>query len=81
MKVRLKFFSILKNRLGGSERELSLDRPVSIGDLFFRLIGNRTEAERMIRFIRFAVNNEYVPPDTLVHNGDEVAMIPPVSGG
>jgi len=28
-----------------------------------------------------AVNHSYVPPETLLHEGDEVALIPPVSGG
>jgi molybdopterin converting factor small subunit len=29
----------------------------------------------------FAVNQEYVPRSTVLHDGDEVAIIPPVSGG
>jgi len=31
--------------------------------------------------VRFAVNQEYVAPETALHEGDEVVFIPPVSGG
>ena len=81
MRIRLKCFAVLADRFGGDERELKLEAPLTAGEIFLRHFDDREEGNRMLRFTRLAVNCEYVPPETVVKDGDEVAFIPPVSGG
>lgn len=81
MKIRLRFFSILRDRFRTSEREVEIESPKEAREIFCDLFDDRGLAEQMIRSIRFAVNCEYVPAETLVKAGDELAFIPPVSGG
>jgi molybdopterin converting factor subunit 1 len=81
MKVQLKFFSILRNRFKTSEREIEIEAPREAREIFCDLFDDRSLAEKLIRSTRFAVNCEYVGPETIVKEGDELAFIPPVSGG
>lgn len=81
MSVQLRFFSMLKERLGTGERVIDLPAPKAAKEIFVGLFDDRRSAERLLRSVRFAVNCEYVSPDALVRDGDELAVIPPVSGG
>ncbi|MBI1909447.1 MAG: MoaD/ThiS family protein [Deltaproteobacteria bacterium] len=81
MKIKLLFFATLKNRFRSEEATVEIDRPCPAQELFLRLFSDRSEAGRFLPSTRFAVNCEYVPSETLVHDGDELAFIPPVSGG
>jgi len=46
-----------------------------------RLLYERPELEPLREITRFGINLEFVAPDTLLKDGDEVVLIPPVSGG
>lgn len=81
MSVTLLFFSTLRDRMGGGECQLEVGSPTPARQIFCSLFPERPVAERLLQMIRVAVNCEYVSPDTLVRDGDEVAFIPPVSGG
>jgi molybdopterin converting factor subunit 1 len=81
MKVRLLFFASLRERLRKSEAEHDLESGSTIADLWSSLCGQNPGLEEMTASISFAVNQEYVGRATVLHDGDEVALIPPVSGG
>ena len=81
MKIRLRFFSTLRDRFHEAEREVDLPAPCPAREIFVGLLGEGGLAERLLPSTRFAVNCEYVPPETVVKDGDELAFIPPVSGG
>jgi molybdopterin synthase sulfur carrier subunit len=81
MTVTLRFFSTLKTRFQTGERELTLDRPATAREIFDGLFESPEDGARFLPFTRFAVNCEYVTPETVVNDHDEVAFIPPVSGG
>lgn len=81
MTVRLKFFSTLKKYFPEGERAIELTDRKTAREIFLGLFESREDAERYLPFTRFAVNCEYVSPETLVNEGDELAFIPPVSGG
>ena len=74
MGVSVKLFAGLRERAGWSERELDgVDR---VADVWPALdLGNEPEG------LLYAVNKEYADRDRLLADGDEVALIPPVSGG
>jgi molybdopterin synthase catalytic subunit len=72
--VHVRLFAGLRERAGWSEREL--DGVDSVADVWPALdLG--TEPEGLL----YAVNKEYADPDRRLMDGDEVALIPPVSGG
>lgn len=81
MTVKLRFFSNLKTLLKKSEEDLEIDSPKSAREIFESLLPDRELASRLLRSTRCAINCEYVSEETLVKHGDELAFIPPVSGG
>ena len=81
MRVRLRFFAALRERAGASELARELARPTTVGALWDDL---RRERPRLAEFrgaVAFAVNQEYVDSKRTLQDNDEVAFIPPVSGG
>jgi len=81
MRVRLLFFASLRERLHTSEVGHDLDDGSTIADLWSDLCRRNPGLEEITASISFAVNQEYVDRATVLHDGDEVALIPPVSGG
>jgi molybdopterin synthase catalytic subunit/molybdopterin converting factor small subunit len=73
MSVRVRLFAGLRERAGWSEREVEA---TSVADVWGRL-GLGEEPEGLL----YAVNQEYADRSTALSDGDEVAVIPPVSGG
>ncbi|TML80524.1 MAG: hypothetical protein E6G09_14535 [Actinobacteria bacterium] len=74
MSVHVKLFAGLRERAGWSEREL--DRVDRVADVWPAL-GLGDEPQGLL----YAVNKEYAERDRPLADGDEVALIPPVSGG
>jgi MoaE-MoaD fusion protein len=72
--VRVRLFAALRERAGWSEREL--DGVARVADVWPAL-GLGDEPPGLL----YAVNREYAPPERKLADGDEVALIPPVSGG
>ena len=72
--IRVRLFAGLRERAGWSEREL--DGVERVADVWPEL-GLGEEPEGLL----YAVNREYAPIDRMLAEGDEVAIIPPVSGG
>jgi sulfur-carrier protein len=58
-----------------------LDNDATIGSVYEVLVQSNSKFTDWKTVLRFAVNHEYVDNDCILHNGDEVAVIPPVSGG
>ena len=74
MKVTVKLFAGLRERAGWSERDL--DGVGVVGDVWSALdLGDEPPG------LLYAVNLEYAQKDRPLADGDEVALIPPVSGG
>lgn len=81
MKINLLAFGIAKDIFGG--RAIEMDFPetsLSAAFLSERLKKNYPKLSELKSFM-LAVNSEYAEPDLLISEGDEVAIIPPVSGG
>jgi len=76
MQVRVRLFAILRERAGRSELELELPDSARVDDALAAL-GDIAGGLKVV----MAVNREYVSGDTVLHPGDELALIPPVSGG
>jgi MoaE-MoaD fusion protein len=76
MQVRVRLFAGLRERAGASELELELPEGAVVGDALERMSALTAGVP-----VVMAVNQEYADADVALHGGDEVALIPPVSGG
>jgi molybdopterin converting factor subunit 1 len=81
MRIRLRVFASFREVMGRSE--LSIDAPegASVADLLERLGAQYPRLGPTLTNAMLAVNQEYVGPDYRLREGDELALIPPVSGG
>jgi len=81
MRVRVLFFGVLKDIVGASEESVEI-APNSTVESVFNLYSQRFETLRDKRpSILFARNREFTTPDAVLADNDEVALLPPVSGG
>lgn len=81
MKVRVKFFAILRERAGTATVLKELADGSTVADLWREL--QKDHAKLDVPGIRmlYAVNQSYVGLDQVLKDQDEVVFIPPVSGG
>jgi molybdopterin converting factor subunit 1 len=81
MKVKVKFFAILRERAGAAEITKVLKDGSTVDDLWKALQQDYPKlAVSGIRLL-YAVNQNYVTPDHQLKESDEVVFVPPVSGG
>src|SRR5215207_2578822 len=82
MTVTVRLFAMLRERAGRDELELELADGATVADAMAALRDRDGLGDMLVRMpVRAAVNREYVANDTALASGDELALIPPVSGG
>ena len=82
MIVSVRLFATLRERAGRDSLELELADGATAADALAALAAEPKLTELVERLpVRLAVNREYASDETPLHAGDEVAVIPPVSGG
>jgi sulfur-carrier protein len=79
--VTVKLFAAYQEAFGMPELVLEFPEGTSVQAVCDRLITERPELAKWRDITRFGVNLIFVEPDTLLQNGDEIVLIPPVSGG
>jgi MoaE-MoaD fusion protein len=81
MRVRVRLFAIQRELAGAREVELELPSGSSIEAAWSALVAIHPTLEPGRAYVRFARNADYAGADTPLADGDELAIIPPVSGG
>jgi molybdopterin synthase catalytic subunit/molybdopterin converting factor small subunit len=81
MHVRVLFFGGLKDLAGRSGEVLELPDGAVVRDLLAHYAGQAPGMREALASIAVAVNLEYSGPETVLKAGDEVGLLPPVSGG
>jgi molybdopterin converting factor subunit 1 len=79
MKVKVRCFAACRDITGKSQMELELPGGTSVAGLLRIIHSDYPKLSTIV--IMVAVNAEYAVPERLLREGDEVALIPPVSGG
>ena len=79
--IRVRAFAALREALGTGEAALTLPAGTDVAGLVTALAAKYPDARLPARRFTVAVNRAYAPPDRVLADGDEVALIPPVSGG
>ena len=81
MRVRVRLFATQREIAGTREVGLDLGDDATVADAWDALVGRYPALAPGRDFVRFARNGAYADETTSLAEGDEVAMIPPVSGG
>jgi molybdopterin converting factor small subunit len=80
MKVNILAFGIAKDIFGGSTIPTELPNDATISNLKYQLEKQYPQLKKLATYM-VAVNNEYALDGDTIHERDEIAIIPPVSGG
>jgi len=81
MRVRVLFFGVLKEMIGKSVDLLDLADGASLRDVLALYESQNPRLKESLPSLAMAVNQEYSGPDTKLRENDEIALLPPVSGG
>ena len=80
MKVNILAFGIAKEIFGGSSINEELKDESAVNDLK-KFLEEKFPRLKQLSSFKIAVNNHFASPDELIREHDEIAIIPPVSGG
>ena len=81
MRVTVRLFARLRDIAGNGEIARELEPGATIGTIWRQLASEFPELAPYERSISSAVNADYARMDQVLRDGDEVAFLPPVSGG
>ena len=79
--VTVKLFAVYQEAFDVSELVLDFPDGTPVQAVCDRLIAEHPKLSKWREITRFGVNLQFVAPDTILQNGDEVVLIPPVNGG
>jgi molybdopterin synthase catalytic subunit len=81
MRVRVLFFGMLRESVGKSSEEIELPKGASVRDVLGHYESQIPRLGESIPSLAVAVNQQYARFDTELNANDEIALLPPVSGG
>jgi len=81
MKIGVLFFGVLKDLVGRSSETLDLREGTRVREVLLHYGRQAPRFEEMAPSLAISVNHEYSGADRVLHEGDEVGLLPPVSGG
>lgn len=81
MKVTVKLFAAYQDAYGQTEIELDVESGITVETIGDRIRAPYPELTALASVTRYGINHEFVPPEQTVAPGDEIVLIPPVSGG
>ena len=81
--VKIRFFAVLKKIVGKEEVVMDVEKGTTLGQLINRLERDLPPLQQVLSEgkVLISVNQEVVPKECLIQNGDEIAFLPPFAGG
>ncbi|NJL48483.1 MAG: MoaD/ThiS family protein [Leptolyngbyaceae cyanobacterium SM2_5_2] len=79
--ITVKLFAIYQEAYGQPELQWTFPAHTPIEEVLNRVLVEHPHLEPWRERTRLGLNLQFVSPDTLLEDGDEVVLIPPVSGG
>jgi len=80
MVIKIIAFGIARDIFGDSEVDFAIEKGTTIAQLKEQVTKAYPDFEKLASF-SIAINQSYVPEEQVIHDHDEVVIIPPVSGG
>ncbi len=80
MRISILLFGIAKDIIGSKNLEIEVNEECRVNDLKQEIL-NQYPGFENLKHLAIAVNNEYARGETSIKPSDEIALIPPVSGG
>jgi len=81
IRIQALLFGQAREWVGASSLNLDLESPANVESALAEIISRYPKLAQIERSLLFAVNEEYVSRDRPLSDGDEMAVLPPVSGG
>ena len=81
IEVTVKLFAAYQEAYNQPELQLTLPNTTKVEDLLEKILQEKPQLEQWRDVTRFGVNLQFVEGNTLLSDGDEIVLIPPVSGG
>ncbi|WP_024546892.1 MoaD/ThiS family protein [Picosynechococcus sp. NKBG15041c] len=81
IQITLKLFAIYQETYGTEMLSWQVPGGSTVKDILNQIVEAHPSLAEWQSVTRFGVNLEFVPPETVLQDGDEVVLIPPVSGG
>ena len=79
--IKVLFFGAAADRAGTRETRLDVRDGATLAEIWPLIVERHADLAPMRDTLAFAVNDEYARANAVVSAGDEVAVLPPVSGG
>ncbi|WP_161982184.1 MoaD/ThiS family protein [Dictyobacter alpinus] len=81
MKIKIRYFALFREIIGQGEEVLTVADATRIADIRALLVERYPRVQPTMERSVNALNHRYVTAETLLHEGDELAFIPPTGGG
>lgn len=81
MQIRVLFFGMLKDAMARESELLQLPEACTVQQILEHYTVHAPQTKPMLQSLAVAVNQQYAKASQALHDGDEVALLPPVSGG
>ncbi len=81
MRLKVLFFAMFRDIVGARERTMALGTTATVDSLLARLYESHPQLRKHDENLLVAVNQEFVDRGAKLSDGDEIALMPPVSGG
>jgi len=81
MKIEIRLFALVKDVVGTDRISLEVEDPAVIEDVMDILLQKDPELRPMRNSLKFAIHDEFAELSTPLKDGQELSIIPPVSGG
>jgi molybdopterin converting factor subunit 1 len=81
IKVKVLYFAQAREAAGASEEEITLPYPAFIDSLFTKILEYHPDIETIREIVSVSVNYKIMNENIALRKGDEIALLPPVTGG
>ena len=81
MDITVRLFASLREKAGTSNLTLSVPEGTNVEQLLSLVQSEKLELDGAIKGVLVAINHEYASANTVINESDDLALIPPVSGG
>ncbi len=79
--ITLKLFAVYQETLGLPEKQLKIPTGTTAGEVLNRIVDSHPVLAQWRDLTRFGINLQFVEEEAQLNEGDELVLIPPVSGG